>query len=74
MRFQKIVEEQVQLRSQHIILSPLVDINAVLGQEYAKGEVAGIEFMKDFIPSRLAAVMEEISEIVKEMEDDSKTT
>lgn len=56
----KIAEIQVKERTDQLILSPLATMDAVLGQEYQKGEIAGIKLFVEFTDIRIRDLEEQI--------------
>lgn len=65
-RFLIIAREQSNSRKDTLILTPLKSMDEVLGQEYAKGEVAGIDLMMTITDAEIDSLETEIAELLKE--------
>jgi len=63
--FKDILHAQYETRTQKIILNPLKSMDEALGQEYEKGEAAGIKFAEEFVSIRLEDLSEQIDELLK---------
>jgi hypothetical protein len=56
----EIAGAQVEARKQAVFLRPLETMDGVLGQEYAKGEIAGIELFRKLVDIRINDLTDEI--------------
>lgn len=61
----EVLQEQVKVRTQAIILTPLNSLDETLHQEYSKGEAAGISLAERFVEIRLTDLAEQIEERLK---------
>jgi hypothetical protein len=68
----RIAGAQLETRKQQILLTPLPTMDSVLGQEYAKGEVSGIELFTRIVDIRMRDLAEEIQERLRDNEHDAE--
>ena len=61
-----IAKEQAESRKNQIILSPISKLDDTWGQEYAKGEVAGIELIMEMTNVQIGVLESDIAELIKE--------
>ena len=67
--FLAIADAQLETRKQHLFLTPLPGLDATFAQEFEKGEISGIAFMRHFIDSRIETLTEEIEQRLSEEEE-----
>jgi hypothetical protein len=70
-RLLEIARLQSEARKQGIFLKPLLSMDEVLGQEYAKGEIAGIELFRSIVQIEIDALTDEIN---RRTEDETGST
>lgn len=66
------LEEQVRLRTQKIILSPIGSLDETLAQEYAKGEVAALQLTLSMPEALVETLSEEIKQENEELKNASE--
>jgi len=52
-------------------MTPLSDINSILGQEFMKGEVAGLNMAMRFVEARILDVETEVDELAEELKNEA---
>ena len=62
---------QVTARREDIILKPLPSVDAALGQEYAKGECAGLMLAIGFLDGHLEALIADIETQLEALEKEN---
>lgn len=70
-RFIDVLDEQVRIRSGNVLMTPLSDINSILGQEFMKGEVAGLNMAMRFVEARILDVETEVDELAEELKNEA---
>lgn len=68
----EIAGAQMDARKQQVFLTPLNTMDEVLRQEYAKGEIAGIDLFSKIVDVRIRDLQEEIQERLKDNEHESE--
>lgn len=58
-KYSGLMDEQQKGRVDQLVLSPLPSMDAVLGSEYAKGEIAGIRLCLELIPTFIEQLEDE---------------
>jgi hypothetical protein len=71
MRLMAHLNGQIKARQADIILKPLGSMDAALGQEYAKGECAGLALAAGFVDGHLEALTAAIEEQLEELEKEN---
>lgn len=64
----EVIAQQVHDRVQQLLLSPLESLDAALAQEYAKGEVAGLQL----VPATIEAIREEAVQLAAVAEEEEE--
>lgn len=65
------LEGQCELRKQQVFLTPLTAMDEVLGQEYVKGEIAGLHHAGHIVTTRIADLQDQIQAALKETENEN---
>lgn len=68
----EVAQSQIETRINGIILTPLNTYDETLKQEYAKGEVAGIQLFKSLAEARVRDLSERIQDVLKTEEKDNE--
>jgi hypothetical protein len=68
-KYSALLTEQVTGRIDGMILTPLASLDETLGQEYAKGEAAGLKLALAIVPSLIESMEQDIAAIDRRMEN-----